>query len=106
MLLFVCYSQNLWDVTQCGCIPADRRTDWKCFCANVRRCCTLLGILLSLSLSLSVPRTLPSVFITLQINQSSSYISTASYIDLIEHIVDKVLRKTHREHSSFLPSSV
>lgn len=44
------------------------------------------------SLSLSVPRTLPSVFITLQINQSSSYISMASYIDLIEHIVGKVLR--------------
>lgn len=44
--------------------------------------------------SLCVPRThnISSVSITLLISQSSSYTSMSLYIDLIEHIVDKVLR--------------
>lgn len=48
---------------------------------------------------LSVPRTLNisfSISITLLISQSSSYTSMCLYIDLIEHIVEKVLRNPLR----------
>lgn len=57
--------------------------------------------------SLFVPRTLKissSVSTTLQNNQSSSYTSMSLRIDLIEHIVDKVLRNPLG--ASLLPSNL